>query len=395
MSGVFRSNRAILAALLSVLVACTGSGGDVEPTRSGDGATPDIRSGGAITFGIIGEPATWDPYAAQASAATFALVRPLYPSLFSFEPDGSVRNYLAESFEKTKSGFRVTIEKARWSNGRRITARDVVASARRARAPSGFARVRSAVVVGTRKIAFRAPFADWKRALATASFVLPAGRVPRGKTVSGGPYVLESVTPGLEAVFARNDRWWGDDDPRLHRVVVQFIQDLDVMLALLEDRRLDGAAPTSSVNLGARLDAIGVEHEESLGWETVYLDLEGAQLDDSGRHALARAVDRALIEEGFIRDSGRTVDTLHPSPGRRGAEGEWTAAAFPIGDASNERIRLAVGVGDELTELIQRALRLQFEDAGFEVELVTTDAATFYGPWELTDPMDVAIRRAA
>jgi Bacterial extracellular solute-binding proteins, family 5 Middle len=396
MRRVFHSTRRLALALLCALIACTGGSTDAPGPAdiTGGGSSTGIRRGGGVTFGIIGEPSTWDPYARKASEATYAVVRPLFPSLYSFMPDGSVRPYLARSATPVRSGVRVTIEKAHWSDGKPITARDVVASARRARVPSGFARFRSARAVGARRVLFRASFGDWKRALATASFVLPQGRVSRGDAVSGGPFVLERVTPGLEAVYARNERWWGDKQPFLERVIVQFIQDLDVMLALLADDRLDAAAPPSSVNLDERLEALDLEHEEALGWETVYLDLEGADLDESGRSALARAVDRRGLEHGFVRDMGRTVDTLYPGPGKDGRAGKWPTSPLAPGDASDQRVQIAVAVGDELTELVQRALRLQLEDAGFEIELVATDASTFYGGWKLTDPMDVAVRRA-
>jgi len=167
------------------------------------------------------------------------------------------------------------------------------------------------------------------------------------------------------------------------------------MLALLGSGRLDGAAPPSSVNLAQRLDAIGVRHSSALGWESLWFDLEGARLDDFGRVGVARAIDRAALERGFVRTHGRLAATLHPGPGPAGAEGGWRRPPPPAAATAPAPLQIAVAGGDELAELVQRASRLQLEDAGYAVEVVSADAATFYGPWSRGDPMDIAIRRSS
>ncbi len=355
---------------------------------------PGDGGAGGIVFGVLGDPVTLDPYSPLATDLTYALVRPLFPSLFRFEPDGRPRAMLARSATETGSGVQITLRKARWSNGRAITAGDVVASVRRAAPPSGLADVSSARAVGERRVKLRGAPTDWRQTLATAAPILPEGGGVRPGGVFGGPFQLSSLTPGLEAVYKPNPRWWGAE-PHSDRIRVQFVQDLEIMLALLGSGRLDGAAPPSSVNLGQRLDAIGLEHSAALGWESLWFDLEGAQMDGSGRAGIARAIDRLALERGFVRTHGRLTTTLHPGPGAGAAEGGWRRPARPAVVTAPVPIQIAVAGGDELAELVQRALRLQLEAAGFSVELVTADAATFYGLWSRGDPMDIAIRRAS
>ncbi|MDQ3784418.1 MAG: ABC transporter substrate-binding protein [Actinomycetota bacterium] len=355
---------------------------------------PGDGGAGGIVFGVLGDPVTLDPYSPLATDLTYALVRPLFPSLFRFEPDGRPRAMLARSATETGSGVQITLRKARWSNGRAITAGDVVASVRRAAPPSGLADVSSARAVGERRVKLRGAPTDWRQTLATAAPILPEGGGVRPGGVFGGPFQLSSLTPGLEAVYKPNPRWWGAE-PHSDRIRVQFVQDLEIMLALLGSGRLDGAAPPSSVNLGQRLDAIGLEHSAALGWESLWFDLEGAEMDGDGRAGVARAIDRLELERGFVRAHGRLATTLHPGPGPRAATGGWRRPARPAAVTAPAPIQIAVAGGDELAELMQRAVRLQLEDAGFSVELVTADAATFYGPWSRGDPMDIAIRRAA
>lgn len=389
-----------LVAATCLLVACTegtqtappGAREDTRRTSQGPPQGPS-RGAGSVAFGVIGEPATYDPYAALASDLTYALVRPVYPSLYRLEPDGAATPYLAKSMSSTRKGAVVALRRARWSNGAPITAKDVVASIRRARPPSGFALVTEAQADGRRKIRLSGRVNDWKQTLATVAFVLPRGRAGSGR-VAGGPFMIEARTPGLQVVYRPNPRWFGHA-PALKKVTVQFIQDLDILLELLARERLDAGAPPLTVNLGGRLESLGLASAGALGWESVYLDLEGAELSASNRQAVVDGVDRDLLEAGFVRAGGRVSDTLHPAPGPSGAAGPWPGPTLAAPQPPAAPIQVAVGAGDELTELLQRTLRLQLEDAGFSVELVTTDALTFYGQWTATDPMDIAIRRAS
>lgn len=391
----FRSAaKGFLLALACAGAACTPSG-DVLVREGKANAT----SGAGIAFGVLGDPPTLDPYSPRATDLTLALVRPLYPSLYRLDPDGSPRPMLARSLTATGRGVEVAIRRARWSNGRAISARDVVASVRRAGPPSGFASLSSVRAVGPRRIRFAGRSSSWRQRLATFAPVLPGGRATPAGGVSGGPFRLASFTPGLEAVYRPNPHWWGPD-PRSKRIRVRFVADLEIMLALLRSGELDGAAPPSSVNLGERLEAAGLDHSARLGWETLWFDLEGAELDALGRAAVARAIDRRSLEGGFVRSHGRLTATLNPGPGPRGADGTWRRPERPVVVAGPARrnqgllpLQVAVAGGDELAELVQRAVRLQLEDAGFSVELVNTDAATFYGRWRRQDPMDIAIRR--
>lgn len=393
----FRSKaKRLILALACVAAACTP--GNEAPSRGRDTPggvnLPGNAGAGGIVFGVLGDPVTLDPYSPMATDLTYTLVRPLFPSLFRFDPDGRPRAMLARSATETGSEVHITLRRARWSDGRAITAGDVVASVRRADPPSGLAAVSSVRAVGERRVELRGAATDWRQTLATAAPILPEGRGVRPGGVSGGPFRLSSFTAGLEAVYSPNPQWWGAE-PHSGRIRVQFVQDLEIMLALLRSGRLHGAAPPSSLNLGRRLDAAGLEHSAALGWESLWFDLQGAQMDGAGRAGVARAIDRLALERGFVRAHGRLANTLYPGPGPHSAEGAWRRPARPEVVTGPAPIQLAVAGGDELTELVQRAVRVQLEQAGFSVELVTADAATFYGAWSREDPMDIAIRRAS
>lgn len=217
---------------------------------------------------------------------------------------------------------------------------------------------------------------------------------------------MQSRRAGLGLVYERNPHWWGNT-PYLDRVIVRFVERLEVLLSLLDSGRLDAAAPLSTVNLEERLDGRGLRSAARLGWESIYLDFEGSRLSRRDRKRLAASIDLLGVEEGLIRDDGRISTTLRPSPGEDGATGPW-AGARVFGNAPDERefearnafgsrrvIKLAAPIGDELLELIQGIVQAELAPTGVEVQLVTVDASTFYGRWRRAYPADAAVRRSS
>jgi hypothetical protein len=378
----------VAPALALLLVACTAAA-DRSTPRPAPSPQPPIGTGGAITFGVIGEPATLNPYSPNASDLTYALVRPVYPSLFRLLPTGEPRPSLALSFNETKSGARVRLREATWSNGRPITAADVVASIRRAGPPSGFARITGARALGRRIVALRGTVGDWPETLATAAFVVPR----EGLRVSGGPYRVVSRTPGLEVVYRRNPSWWGAA-PRLGRVTVQYAANLDIMLGLLRRGHFDAAAPLSTLGLDLRLEAARLRGSSTLGWESILLDFSRSDLPRSERVGVARAFDRSGLVDVFVRDDGRASFTLNPEPGPAGARGPW-ARSFGPARRTGQIVEIAAPRDDELLGLLQEALYRQLETAGIAAELTSIEGSEYYGGWLEQEAVDVSLRRRA
>jgi ABC-type transport system substrate-binding protein len=337
-----------------------------------------------VDFGIMGEPATLDPYAQTASDLTFALVRPLYRSLYRLLPDGRPEADLVAGMEETSSGVKVRLREAVWSNGRPITAGDVVRSARRAGPPSGLAGL-DAIVLGEREVGLVGKDDDWEQRLARVSFVLPRGRIRRG--VYSGPLRLARRTPGLQLVYKPNPR---GEEVMLDRLRVWFVERTGTLLTLLENGELDAAAIPSTVNLAARLQERDIPFQKELGWEAVWLDL--SSLEPRSRRAVAGKVDRQELQEGFVRGDGRITNTLRPGPGSGSASGLFEE---PRAVGSPGSFSLAVPKGDELLDLAQRAIQLQLADADARLDLVTSDVRRFYGPWRREAPVDAFLLRSS
>ncbi|MDQ3662849.1 MAG: ABC transporter substrate-binding protein [Actinomycetota bacterium] len=371
-----RRRGAAFLTVLFLLAACD-SGRVTSPPQSRNEPSPTksprASPEGEVRVGVLGEPATLDPYAVDASNLTLALTRPLYPSLFRLQPDGEVRPELALSLEETASGARVRLREASWSDGRPITSRDVIASVEEARPPSGFARIRTAEAPGPRSVVLTGEVADWPLTLARAAPVLPFRR-----GVYGGPFVLAERTPGLELVLEPNSRWWGGS-VGLERVRVRHIASLDIMISLLKRGELDVGATPSALNLGARLDAAGLQWSHALGWESLWADFGAADISSSERRAVIEALDLARMESVFVSSLGRLVGAPDRSAGTR-----------PL-----QELEIAAPRDDELLVLYQEALYEQLKGAGIASELSAIESDEFYGGWLRDNPVDIAVRRSA
>lgn len=345
------------------------------------GASP--ATGGRLVVGVYGEPATFDPHSPLASDLTVALARPLYRSLYRFDSEGKPVPDLAARIRISGDLATVRLRQVAWSDGRQLTARDVVSSLRRA----GLDGVEEVRRQDRRTVLLAGRIDDWPALLARDSYVLPA----RGRAAYSGPFSLAGRIPGLQVVLRPNPG--AEEPPLLDRLTIRFTEGVDMLLALLEAGDIDVAWLPSSVNIAARLDELGVEHDERLGWETVVLDLGDSDLTPAQRRAVAHAIDRARMAEAFVRDHGRVADTLAPDPTRDGASGPFEAVFRGGANVDDVALRLAAPSGDELLELIQRLGQVMLDSAGFDVELINVDARRFYGEWAVEAPVDVAVRR--
>lgn len=357
---------AAAAVALALLAGCTDGGG--EPAAQ---ASPP-RPAGEVVVGVLGEPATLDPYSPNASDLTWALMRPVLPSLYALAPDGRPVPDLAAALTPVARGVRVELSERRWSDGRPVTARDVVLSARRARPPSGFHGL-TVRADGGRAVLIEGRVRDWQLRLARLTFVMPGGRFR--PEVAAGPWRIVARTPGLGLVYGPNPQ---AQPPGLRRVVVRYVADTAIMLELFEDGRLQAAAVPSGANLDGRLRALGLEVDEALGWERVVLALDADALAPAVRKGLAAALARSRAARVLLDDDGRPAYTVHPRPGPGGAAGPWKQ---PAGPGVPGLVRLASPEGDELLDLTARALQVMLEAAGFTVEPIVEEARLVYGPW--------------
>ncbi|HEV3472629.1 MAG TPA: hypothetical protein VG408_05420, partial [Actinomycetota bacterium] len=155
--------------------------------------------------------------------------------------------------------------------------------------------------------------------------------------------------------------------------------------------KLDAAALPSSVNLDERLDELGLEHDEELGYEAVHMRFNPDLLSRAQFVALAHRIDRMALLQGFVRDDGRQLNRLFPTPDMW--DGGFAHVAVPGGDPP-DAFKLGVPAGDELLALMQRAIQLQLAERNTEVEVITVPASVLYGRWIHAGPAEAVLARS-
>ena len=367
--------RALLGTSLALLlfVGCTPeSGGSDRPSPESSVSSQPADS--HLRFGVLGDVATLDPYSPKASDLTFALVRPVYPSLYRFNPDGSTESYLAAGIDVSARKAVVTLADMSWSHAGQIDSKDVVASWRRATERSGFSTIARARATGPNEVTFQGDVEDWPSTLATNAFVLPKGKVGRSYA---GPYMIEQRIPGLVVRYGVNPSWSGPEQG-FTRLSVFSTDTTGAMLSLLENEKLDAAWFPSMVNLADRLDAADLRYDSALGWSSVHMRA-GSGLAPGVLRAVGGSINRLALQEAFVRDDGRVSDTLHPGPGDGGADGPFRSS----GGGAHLSLVLAAPHGDELLEFLQDAIQLQLAKIGFDVETIDLPVKEIYSePYE-------------
>jgi peptide/nickel transport system substrate-binding protein len=229
----------IAAALLAAVLAVGGA----------DAATP--RSGGTVVVAWPGagpEPgcvAGCQPASLIGSDVIELVLRKALVSA----PGGWNRGVVSRT-SMTRTPPVVTLEinpRARWSDGRPITAADFVLGFETAvRDLPPFVRedleskVARVAAAGPRavRMELKRPTADWRdlsgRMLPLPNHALSLDHRPvhawrsavvdprSGRRIGSGPFLLEQFQPGRQLVLARNPRYWGPRPARLERLVFRF-----------------------------------------------------------------------------------------------------------------------------------------------------------------------------
>ncbi len=262
------------ASLMVVLtLSACGSGGGAPTTPS---VTYVPAVGGTLTIGIDQQPAGCNPNtAAGNTVADRMLLEPVLPSSFLVS-DAGLSQYdqaviVQAELQSTQPETVVyTIDpEAVWSDGVPITAEDFVYAWHEQRGvlaglPVGSLDVASTAgyddiksVIGSNKgktvtVVFSTPYADWQSLfndLLPAHVMEKVGWSPACHTLdpavdlSGGPYVLHSVTP-QQIVLVQNPRWWGQP-AKLDRVVIKEASGEAELARWLRKGVVQVAAPSS------------------------------------------------------------------------------------------------------------------------------------------------------
>ena len=260
----------------------------------------------------------------------------IYDGLTDLDGDLNAIPALAESWtQPNPTTYVFTLRQGvKFSNGREMTADDVVGSLQRVLDPStgSFFRLQlgnvksvSSSDARTVTIELEEPYAPLIKALSsTMTSILPIKELNEGlidlnkDTLGTGPFMVESHAAGDEWVLVRNPHYWEAGLPVADKLIVRIIPTDQALVAALRSGTIDIAQFDSSPDAPRLLQ--NVENVEVITTEqsNIWLMLLNGVAEDSPfsnplvRQAFALAIDRNEIIEFALGGNGRPSSVLAP-----------------------------------------------------------------------------------
>ncbi len=318
-----------------------GSTGDTTPPDTGGTtetttASPDgVKSGGTLKIGIVGS--TNDILDGQYIVTKADQLR----MLLSFEPlvhydaewNVAFEHGLAASVEAVEADhYIVTLKDGpTWSDGKPVTADDVLYSFERRLDPDSEAPLKAMIalldisgvtVVDDKTIDFKLKQKAVTFLNVLAEYTMTV--VPRGYTrfagdattqVGSGPFVLDSFTPGSESVHKRNPAYWADPAlPYLDEVQVIDFADQTALLNALKSDAVDAIVdvPFGEVEGLAQVDGLSILESKAGSWLTITMAIDQAPMDDPKvRQAIRLICDRDEMVNRVLAGHGSVANDLY------------------------------------------------------------------------------------
>lgn len=394
----------------SILLALIAAAGAASGCREADA----IPAPPSFTLRLAQDPTTLDP-AHAADAHSVAVVSQVFDGLVEFDPaDLSVRPSLAATWETEEQGRRFVFrlrEDARFHDGRRVTADDVVFSFERilsskVKSPRRWVlrpiegsdaywdgsaeRVTGLQAVDERTIAIALtkPFAPFLSHLSLeAASIVPRGTFDPRHPVGAGPFAFESWSPGERIVLKRPEGWSGEDG-LIHRVVYRIIPS---ETTALQEYMTGGLHMTDEIPVTEReklVASLEGQLHRAMQPAIAYLGFNHQRGPFAGNAALRKAFNHAVDKDYICRilNGGKDLPAGGVIP--RGVPGhDPDLAGYPYDPEAAARFLADAGYpgGKGLPEItlhyntsltqqrIMERVRMDLERIGVRVNLVSLD----------------------
>ncbi len=406
----------VVALVVLLLAACSPANNTARPAPP---TSEQPRPGGTLVIGASADPACADWY--LPCGASFWGLRALglqtLPTPVEFVDNQYRTSALLASDPRVDPGppQRVTYHinpAAVWSDGVPITSADFKYSWEQGKATNFRATADIADVddsdPATAVVTFTQATASWRdrfRPILPKHLLQGKDRnteLKDGYRFSGGPWILDHWTRGQEIRLVRNPRYWGKP-ANLDAVVFRIIPDSAAYIQAYKAGQVDmiylPAAPEAAELKDLPNTAYDVD--PSLTYAYVTFNTQRAPLDSRAvRQALAYATDREAIvkqlfgslqpdirpadavmspanREWYVepfaryrRDLAKVNDLMRADGWTRPAGGVWAKADTPA------KVEIKMGPGQKVNDLTAQILQSQWKEAGFDVSIVTSSAAS-------------------
>ena len=300
-------------------------------------ATPKIRRGGRLVFGLESDPVAVAPYGMAPGAAHWGKEH-TYDSLAEFDKGLNIRPALATSwkYESKKSMIFNLRKGVKFHNGKELTADDVVYSFKNMKnpPPPGSAAVAanvpgtilSAEAVSKYVVRFKlsAPdarivgFFAWQR----YGPIVPEGlydqiNVSRN-AIGTGPYKMVGFNPLDRVELVRNDNFWKTGQPYMDAMTLKVMTDEQSRVSALRAGAIDGA--TLSVDTARSLKGVSnlqVLSNLNAAFRELQMSLKPGKNEPWADPRVRQAVNFAINRQQIIQTvySGEAAYTSYVPPG--------------------------------------------------------------------------------
>jgi oligopeptide transport system substrate-binding protein len=397
----------ILASIAVIAAACGGatpSSAPAESTAPGESAAasapPDsnLAEEQILRYGIVQEPATLDPNAAQDSVS-LSILGGLHRGLVYLDGDFNVVPALAETWDISEDAQTLTfhLRDAQYSNGDPIVAEDFVFSFKRladprTAAPYSYviaevdggpellamagadpapsdADIEAAlenlgvsapddktfvITLNTPATYFLSALTLWVFVPLQESWITSEGATEAANYVSSGPFVLDTWDHNSQVILKPNPNWWGDA-PTLTEVQLPIFAEEAALMAAYEAGEVDAISPVPTEDVQRVKDdpVLGTEYSETPQLSITYYnfnnyaDPEKASFATPGptknknfRIALTEAVDKVGFINATFAGIGQVANSF-VMPGIPGYDESIDPYPFNL-DSANEHMALAL-----------------------------------------------------
>lgn len=302
-----------------LLLVAGGCGGDSSDGGGDSAGSPASRSETIpeLKWGMLNPPVSLD-VAQGLDQGSVTLSYVAVSSLLRWHTDGSLQGEIAESWEQvspTELVFQLRPE-ARFTDGKPVTAEDVVFSIERNLKPdsnvSGYLHaVESVEATGEHEVTIKLSVPDpsvppyltypmiiqKEYALAHKKDLGTTGGI-----VSATPYKVESFTPNVGGTLTRVDDYWGEAPP-VEKITFETVADVNALQLALQSGQIDGAfdLPLTEASVFDAQSAFKTSYAPAPVMDFLSFDLKTKPFDDIHvRKAIAHAIDReALVDSIF------------------------------------------------------------------------------------------------
>jgi hypothetical protein len=353
--------------------------GDGGPTPSDDSFVQRAR-GGVVRVGVSTPPELSD--IGDGGTALRSLV---HPSLFIAQPDRSWRAGVAVpgSDRYAKNGLSAKFRlrpTATWSDGSRISIDDL----RRTADKRFVASLEGPETNGDITVFFTQRFPGWHMLWSGEHAITPPN-----DTLFGGPYVVQTVTSGLETDLVRNNDWYAAKSAAfLDEIDLVLVPDPATARELLAAGRIDVLAPTEDTVRTDQLKAIqdvSVERAEEGGmWAA--LRTSATHVHDQARPTLLSSFPRNEFVSALLHGEATSIDGL-------GGDSDDTWSSLPAGSTlQGTNLQISSLSGYPLSTLLDRSLERSATKAGATVTTRDGDLEQLQD-WLASNDFDVMLQR--